>query len=150
MSEEKKEGFNCCNCGQWVPFSELMGTAHRNHCPFCLWSKHLDSRKSGDRKSECQARMKPLGLTFKHEGTDRYGKPRPGELMLIHKCTACGRISINRIAADDDPKAILKVFERSLKLDSRERNQLKRDDIEIIPEEGRKEILTQLFGKGSR
>lgn len=145
--EEKKGGFRCCNCGQWVPFSEFMGTEHRNHCPFCLWSKHVDLEKPGDRKSKCQAGMKPIGLTFKHEGLDKYGKLRQGELMLIHECTSCGKISINRIAADDNEEAILRVFEESQKLSPEKRNQLERNGIEISSRKAEKEIRTQLFGK---
>ena len=145
--EEKKGGFRCCHCGQWVPFSEFMGTAHRNHCPFCLWSKHVDLEKPGDRKSKCQAGMRPIGLTFKQEGPDKYGRPRQGELMLIHECTGCGKISINRIAADDNEETILKVFKESQKLPQRKKDQLKRKDIEVLSAEMRKKILTQLFGK---
>lgn len=145
--EEKKEGFRCCNCGQWVHFSEFIGTANRNHCSFCLWSKHVDLKKQGDRKSNCQAGMKPIGLTFKREGVDKYGRLRQGELMLIHECTICGKISINRIAADDNSEAILKVFEESQRLDSKKRNQLEQDNIEVLSRERQKEILIQLFGK---
>lgn len=144
---EKKGAFKCCHCGQWVPFSKFIGTEHRNHCPFCLWSKHMDLEKPGDRKSECQARMKPIGLTFKHEGVDKYGKVRQGELMLIHECTGCGKISINRIAGDDKPEAILKVFKESQELSPKKKKQLERDGIEILSGETKKEILTQLFGK---
>lgn len=146
-SEEKKGGFRCCNCGQWVPFTEFMDTEHRNHCPLCLWSKHVDLEKSGDRKSKCQAKMKPIGLTFKHEGVDKYGSLRQGELMLIHECNGCGKTSINRIAADDNEKAILKVFKESQELDPEKRNQLKSEGIELLQEEAREKILVQLFGK---
>ncbi len=146
-SEKKKGGFRCCHCGQWVSFSELIGTEHRNHCPFCLWSKHVDLEKPGDRKSKCQAGMRPIGLTFKHEGIDKYGKPRQGELMLIHECTGCGKISINRIAADDNEEAILKVFEESQKLPRRKRDRLKKEDIEVLFAESKEKVLTQLYGK---
>ncbi len=124
-----------------------MGTAHRNHCPLCLWSKHVDLEKPGDRKSECQAGMKPIGLTFKHEEVDKYGKLQQGELMLIHECTGCGKISINRIAGDDNPEAILKVFKESQELSPEKRNQLERNGIEILLRETKEKILTQLFGK---
>ena len=39
---------------------------------------------------------------------------RQGELMLIHECEACGAVSINRIAADDNNAMILDVFEESV------------------------------------
>jgi len=148
--EEKNGGFRCCNCGRWVPFSEFMGTEHRNHCSFCLWSKHVDLKKPGDRKSKCQAGMKPIGLTFKHEGVDKYGILRRGELMLIHECVNCGKISINRIAGDDNTEAILRVFEESQRLSSEKRNQLERDNIEALSSERKEEILAQLFGKDFR
>jgi len=147
--EERKGGFRCCNCGQWVTFSEFMGTAHRNHCPFCLCSKHVDLEKPGDRKADCSAGMKPIGLTFKHEGADKYGKPRQGELMIVHECTGsgCGKVSINRIAADDSAEAILKIFEESQK-HPKKWNQLKRKGIEILPSENREKVSIQLFGSG--
>jgi len=143
--EERKGGFRCCGCGQWVSFLEFMGTAHRNHCSFCLWSKHVDLEKPGDRKSECQAGMKPIGLTFKHEGEDKYGKLRQGELMLIHECV-CGKISINRIAGDDNSEAILKAFEESQK-HPKKWDQLKRKGIEILLSGKREKIFIQLFGE---
>lgn len=145
--EEKKGGFRCCNCAQWVPFSEFMGTKHRNHCPFCLWSRHVDLVKSGDRKSECKAGMKPIGLTFKLEGVDKYGKLRQGELMVIHECTGCGKISINRIAGDDNPETILNIFKASQRIDKEKVAQLRRDGIDVLTEKEIKTILTQLFGK---
>jgi predicted RNA-binding Zn-ribbon protein involved in translation (DUF1610 family) len=145
--EEGNNGFNCCNCGQWVAFSEFMGTAHRNHCPFCLWSKHVDLEEPGDRKSECKAKMKPIGLTLKHEGVDKHGRLRQGELMLIHECTSCGKISINRIASDDGPESILKVFERSESLNSNKMNQLKEMNIDLLSQKDKAELYTQLFGK---
>ena len=34
--------------------------------------------------------------------------------MLVHTCLECDTVSINRIAADDDPERILAVFHSSL------------------------------------
>jgi len=106
-NEHNAGGFRCSHCKQWVIINEFMGTTNRNHCNLCLWSKHVDEKK-GDRKSLCQAGMIPLGLTFKQEG---YG--RQGELMLIHLCTVCQKLSINRIASDDITDEIIDVFEQS-------------------------------------
>jgi hypothetical protein len=33
--------FRCRNCGLDVG-TTAPGTAHRNHCPSCLWSRHVD------------------------------------------------------------------------------------------------------------
>ena len=105
--------FICANCGKEVTSTESIGTHQRNHCPFCLWSKHVDE-VPGDRKSDCFGDMMPIALTFKEEGMDKYGKKRQGEIMLVHKCQKCGKVSLNRIAGDDDEKAIMKIYEDSL------------------------------------
>jgi len=122
-----------------------MGTEHRNHCPFCLWSEHVDEEKSGDRKSTCGASMKPIGLTFKQEGFDKFGQEKQGELMLVHQCTNCGRISINRIAGDDFSFEILEVFTKS-RGDKGLREELKSQNIDLLSSQDEKEIRSQLFG----
>jgi len=105
--------FVCGHCGKEVTSNESIGTHQRNHCPFCLWSKHVDE-VPGDRKSDCFGVMMPIALTFKEEGVDKYGKKRQGEIMLVHECTKCHKISYNRLAGDDDEKAIMKIYEDSL------------------------------------
>lgn len=87
-NEHKAGGFRCSHCKQWVIINNHMGTVNRNHCNICLWSKHVDVGK-GDRRSTCRGGMKPVGLTFKHEG-----QGRQGEIMLIHECAACGAVSL--------------------------------------------------------
>ena len=65
--EERNNEFKCTNCGVMVSLNrEVSGVNNRNHCPYCLWSRHLDQRKAGDRLSTCRGRMEPLGLTVKH------------------------------------------------------------------------------------
>jgi hypothetical protein len=141
------KGYRCDFCQKWVSINQSMGTAHRNHCPNCLWSKHLDLEKPGDRKSGCRAAMEPIGLTFKQEGWDKYGKPKQGELMVVHRCLTCFKISINRIAADDEPKMILAVFKRSKILSPGIRKTLLDKKIQLLEEKDKKEVLAQLFGK---
>ena len=100
-------GSNAASCKSWVSSSrEACGVNHRNHCPFCLVSLHVDQTRAGDRRSACRSRMVAIGLTFK-KVSKRYPGEGQGELMLIHRCTGCGKISINRIAADDNPEATL-------------------------------------------
>ncbi|HET9946910.1 MAG TPA: RNHCP domain-containing protein [Patescibacteria group bacterium] len=132
--------FSCCHCGSEVISVGLIGTHNRNHCPSCLWSKHVDE-KTGDRSASCQGCMKPIGLTFKKEGK------RNGELMLVHECPKCGKISINRIAADDEVEKIQKLFEESLSVPSVVREKLQESGIELLSQEDRDEFYTQLFGK---
>ena len=69
-------GFICAHCGKEV---EPLGYTSRNHCPFCLWSLHVDINP-GDRACECRAPMEPVKVV-----TD----PKKG-YIIIHKCTKCG------------------------------------------------------------
>ena len=147
MSFKKDKGFECAHCHQWVDCSRFIGTHFRNHCPHCLWSKHVDEQKSGDRQAFCRGDMEPIGLTFKKEGFDKFGKPRQGELMVIHQCQECGQFSINRLAADDDPQIVLKIFEDSKKVNKEIAEGLKNESIRLLDETDRQEIETQLFGK---
>ena len=106
--------FMCDHCHVLISSSQILsGVNNRNHCPYCLWSCHLDLYAAGDRLSACKGQMKPIGLTMKH-GRNKYRLERRGELMLIHQCTDCGSLSINRIAADDDPSTIISIFQASL------------------------------------
>ncbi|MEI6499004.1 MAG: RNHCP domain-containing protein [bacterium] len=108
--------FVCGHCGREVVSDKSIGTKQRNHCPFCLWSKHVDDQVSGDRKSDCYGDMEPIALTFREEGVDKYGKKRQGEIMLVHRCIKCQKISLNRIAGDDDEDEIINIYNKSLGL----------------------------------
>ena len=139
--EWKKEhaagGFKCSHCKKWVTINPFMGTANRNHCNICLWSKHVDERK-GDRRAVCEGGMQPIGLTFKQEGWGRQG-----EIMIIHECSQCAKVSINRIAADDTNEGVLNLFELSVRMGSR----FDKEGIYVLQEADRQEVRTQLFGK---
>jgi hypothetical protein len=56
--------------------------------------------------------MQPVGLTIK-PSRNKYARERDGELMIIHRCSRCGQLVINRIAADDSVSELLALFERS-------------------------------------
>jgi hypothetical protein len=106
--------FKCGHCHALVSSAHfLSGVNNRNHCPYCLWSCHLDLYASGDRLSACKGQMRPIGLTLKMS-RNKYRRGSGGELMLIHQCVDCGTLSINRIAADDDTGTLLEVFESSV------------------------------------
>ncbi|MFW5685529.1 MAG: RNHCP domain-containing protein [Spirochaetota bacterium] len=87
-------GFECAHCGRLVP-EQSLGTSQRNHCPFCLWSVHVDI-KPGDRSSLCRAPMEPIAL-WASDGD---------ELRILHRCGGCGVIKPNRIAGDDSEDAL--------------------------------------------
>ena len=89
------DSFTCRVCG-WPVVSQGAGSGHRNHCPNCLWSIHLDN-EPGDRESGCRGRMEPIGVWVR----------KNGEWAILHRCTVCGRISCSRIAADDNPMRLI-------------------------------------------
>jgi hypothetical protein len=124
------------------------GVNNRNHCPYCLWSRHVDLNEAGDRLSACKAEMQPMGLTVK-QVKKKYARPDSGELMLIHECVDCGKVSINRIAADDIPERVMEVFDVSLKMPADLRQKLESEGIRVLSEPDRKIVREQLYGRGS-
>ncbi|MBQ5431201.1 MAG: RNHCP domain-containing protein [Lachnospiraceae bacterium] len=96
------DSFTCKNCG-WPIVSNGAGSNHRNHCPNCLCSVHVDN-KPGDRDSGCGATMDPIGAWVRKDG----------EWALIHRCRYCGSMSSNRIAADDNPMKLMAIAMRPL------------------------------------
>jgi DNA-directed RNA polymerase subunit RPC12/RpoP len=144
--EEKNKGFICINCGKWIRVSPHDKTTNRNHCPYCLWSKHVDRSVAGDRMASCNSGMKPIGLTFKSPRVNKWGGEVRGELMIIHKCVRCGKISINRILAEDNPDEIMKVFELGEKIDEEQKKKLENGGIGVLENKDREEVKTQVFG----
>lgn len=139
--------FRCAHCHALVSCAHLLSAVNnRNHCPYCLWSCHLDLYAAGDRLSACKGPMRPIGLTMK-KGRNKYQREARGELMLIHECVECKTLSINRIAADDDPGTVASVFQASLRL-GRELHSLGLQH-GIIPLEAEDSqiVYTQLYGR---
>jgi hypothetical protein len=139
--EHKAGGFKCSHCKQFVVINNMMGTSNRNHCNICLWSKHVDETK-GDRRATCGGGMEPSGLTFKHEGHGRVG-----EIMLIHLCSVCQKISINRIARDDLECKIKDIFEQSIHLGESIKQRLNNSGIYLLSGADKAELLDQLYGR---
>ncbi|MFG1709959.1 RNHCP domain-containing protein [Nonomuraea sp. M3C6] len=100
---ERGDAFRCAGCSLDVPMI-APGTAHRNHCPHCLTSLHVDHRIPGDRRAACRGRMTALSVTVRQDG----------EWLIIHHCQSCGELSANRIAGDDNALALLRVAIRPL------------------------------------
>ena len=91
------ESFTCKVCGRLVaPLGA--GTEHRNHCPNCLSSLHLDI-EPGDREADCGGVMDPIAVWVR----------KNGEWAVIHRCRRCGQLSSNRIAADDNPMKLMSI-----------------------------------------
>ena len=92
-TQEKQ--FVCCYCGYKIN-EEAPGTRHRNHCPLCLRSRHLDFQ-TGDRNSTCGGVMEPIAISVRKDK----------EWVIIHRCRECGVLRENRIAGDDNETALL-------------------------------------------
>ena len=86
-----RDTFTCKVCGRLCT-PENAGSDHRNHCPNCLSSLHVDI-EPGDRESDCGGIMEPVAVWVR----------RGGEWAIIHRCKRCGALSSNRVAADDNP-----------------------------------------------
>ena len=96
------DSFTCKVCGRPVVPTGA-GSDHRNHCPNCLCSLHLDI-EPGDRASDCGGIMEPIGVWIR----------KNGEWALLHRCRRCGQISSNRIAADDNPMKLMSIAMKPL------------------------------------
>jgi len=88
--QRRIEDFRCEHCGAIVK-----GSGYTNHCPYCLWSKHVDVNP-GDRAAECGAMMEPVGVQVQGDG-----------YVIIHRCTGCGLERRNKATPDDDFEALL-------------------------------------------
>lgn len=91
------ESFTCKVCGRFV-VPNGAGSDHRNHCPYCLTSMHLDI-EPGDREADCGGAMEPVAVWVR----------KNGEWAIIHRCKICGALSSNRIAADDNPMKLMSI-----------------------------------------
>ena len=91
------DSFTCKFCGRLVTPGGA-GTDHRNHCPNCLCSLHLDI-EPGDREADCGGIMEPVAVWVRNKG----------EWAIIHRCKRCGDLSSNRVAADDNPMKLMSI-----------------------------------------
>lgn len=89
---EQDQAFKCGYCRSFIG-APVTGGRNRNHCPNCLYSKHVDLKRPGDRLCECGSLMAPVGI---------FSRPN-GEEMILHRCLGCGFERSNRVAADDNP-----------------------------------------------
>lgn len=88
---QPSDAFTCGHCQRYVgPLPS--GGRNRNHCPYCLYSRHVDAERSGDRASACKGMMEPIGV---------FERPN-GEEVIVHRCVKCGFERFNRVGADDD------------------------------------------------
>ena len=91
----RKRKFVCENCGKKV---KKLGYSCRNHCPYCLHSKHVD-KNPGDREELCHGILEPIGL----EINSKKG------YVIVFRCKKCGAIRKNKAAKDDNMDLIIKL-----------------------------------------
>jgi len=145
-----EQGFICRHCNLYVPCAAIIaGVQNRNHCPGCLWSRHLDGLNAGDRLAGCRATMRPIGLTTKR-CRNKYASERDGELMIIHRCTVCPKIVINRIAADDSAAALFELFEDSCASSAALQAELGSIGVSILTARDANLVRRRLFGTNTR
>ena len=89
------EEFECENCGKHV---KKLGYSCRNHCPYCLFSKHVDINP-GDRASDCKGHLIPIGIE----------KNKKRGYKILYKCDKCGISTKNVMATDDNMEQIIKL-----------------------------------------
>jgi len=137
--------FTCKHCHHYVTTDPVLsGVNNRNHCPYCLWSICLDLYEPGDRLSACKAEMQPVGLTLK-QTKKKYGKQQ-GELMVIHVCLECDKVSINRIAADDDPESLIAIFENSWRINSQILSMVEKNGVQALNHQDEDIVRARLYG----
>ena len=90
----KKENFVCQHCGKRV-----IGNGYTDHCPYCLWGRHLDEEIPGDRSSPCRGLMKP-----------EYAVYQKGEIVIYYKCLSCGHKFQVKAGRNDDYGKITEIM----------------------------------------
>jgi len=88
------EDFVCGHCG-----TKVKGNGYTNHCPKCLWSKHVDDYP-GDRANPCGGLMEPVGLEL-----------RKGVYYIVHQCQNCGTEAKCKQSEQDDINAFTSLSE---------------------------------------
>lgn len=96
--QKRKEDFVCEHCG-----NEVKGNGFTNHCPKCLWGKHVDVNP-GDRLESCGGLMEPIKSENK---ADKY--------YVIQRCTKCGAERMNQVSREDDFDVLVKIAEKFAK-----------------------------------
>jgi ribosomal protein L37AE/L43A len=92
--QRKIENFTCENCGK-----KVKGTGYTNHCPNCLFSRHVDINP-GDRGEICGGLMEPVGLEM-----------NKNEYIILHRCKKCGAERKNHADKNDSVEALINLSE---------------------------------------
>lgn len=89
------EQFICEHCHRQVT---KLNYSARDHCPYCLYSKHVDINP-GDRANHCLGLLKPIDVE-KFKNTYK----------IIYECETCHMQHKNIMATDDELNEIIKLM----------------------------------------
>ena len=78
--------------------AKVLGGRYNNHCPVCLWSKHVDDKIPGDRSSKCQGLMEPIRVIKKNDN-----------FRILHKCVECDKEFTVDVSDEDNKELIIKL-----------------------------------------
>jgi len=90
-----KENFICASCG-----AKIIGTGYTDHCPNCLYSKHVDVFP-GDRQAKCGGLMQPISATIKGQS-----------YVIFYQCQKCGYQSSVKAGKDDNLETIIALINK--------------------------------------
>lgn len=90
------EEFVCDSCGKDI---NPLGYTARDHCPHCLYSKHVDINP-GDRESDCLGKLIPIAIE----------NAKKGNYKIVYKCEKCGMIKRNIKSRDDNMDEIIRLM----------------------------------------
>lgn len=75
-------------------------TSSRDHCCFCLYSKHVDINP-GDRQNGCKGLLRPIGI-----------KTANGKTQIAYDCLRCSGRVFNIVAEDDSPEELKNLYSK--------------------------------------
>lgn len=87
--QRRKEDFACEHCGAMVK-----GNGFTDHCPKCLYSKHVDINP-GDRACSCRGMMVPVAASYKDSS-----------FTVAYVCEKCGARKTVKAAPEDDSELL--------------------------------------------
>ncbi len=94
--QRRVEDFTCEHCS-----GKVEGNGYTNHCPKCLWSKHVDVNP-GDRAASCNGMMKPMRI-----------ESEKGKQFIVQVCGRCSFMRRNEVQKQDDFAAVLEVAKQA-------------------------------------
>ena len=86
------EDFTCEHCEYIVS-----GSGYTNHCPKCLYSKHVDINP-GDRAHKCNGAMKPIAALYSN-----------GVYTIQQECEVCGTKARIKAKENDDVTLLIEL-----------------------------------------